>query len=103
MLPAFGVLKRFKFLRGTALDPFGASAERKAERALIEEYEHTIDALLAGLDDDNLAIAVEIASVPAEIRGFGHVKLAAMQQAAAKRTALLQRFHAGVPSEKKAA
>jgi indolepyruvate ferredoxin oxidoreductase len=101
MMPAFGVLKKFKFLRGTALDPFGHTAERKAERALIAEYESTIAELLAGLTVANLALAVDVASVPADIRGFGHIKEAAMQRARTKREELLRLFHQ--PEQKKAA
>ena len=94
MMPAFGVLKRMKFLRGTALDPFGKTAERRAERALISEYEATLKELLIGLAQadgaQKLSIAIEIASLPAGIRGFGHVKEAAMKKAAARRERLMR-------------
>ncbi|HEX4327898.1 MAG TPA: indolepyruvate ferredoxin oxidoreductase family protein [Burkholderiales bacterium] len=89
MMPAFGVLKRFKFLRGSLLDPFGHTAERRAERALIAEYEQTIEGLLVDLNAKNLPLAAEIAALPATIRGFGHIKDAAMKKAAAKRAELL--------------
>jgi indolepyruvate ferredoxin oxidoreductase len=95
MMPAFGLLKRFKFLRGSAMDPFGHTKERKKERALIGEYEATVKDLLGGLTQENLAQAIEIAAIPAEIRGFGHVKEAAMQKAAAKREKLLATWRAG--------
>ena len=71
---AFKLLARFKGLRGTAFDIFGRSAERRQERRLIEDYLETLAALAAGLDADNHALAVEIAKLPEEIRGFGHVK-----------------------------
>jgi indolepyruvate ferredoxin oxidoreductase len=71
---AFKLLAKLKGLRGTALDVFGYTAERKGERRLIEEYFATIDTLLAALDHDNHALAVEIASIPEQIRGYGHVK-----------------------------
>jgi indolepyruvate ferredoxin oxidoreductase len=103
MMPAFGLLKRFKFLRGTALDPFGHTAERKTERALIAEYEGTIGELLGSLSAANLPAAVDVAAISAEIRGFGHIKEATIRKAKAKREALLQRFHAGPPQAKKAA
>jgi indolepyruvate ferredoxin oxidoreductase len=74
MMTAFRLLARLKFLRGTALDPFGLSQERKGERALIEEYRQSIGEIIAGLTPDNHALAVEIASVPEQIRGYGHVK-----------------------------
>jgi indolepyruvate ferredoxin oxidoreductase len=74
MFTAMRLLAKLKFLRGTALDVFGYSAERREERALIGEYEKTIDALLGELDAERLPIGVDIASIPEHIRGFGHVK-----------------------------
>jgi indolepyruvate ferredoxin oxidoreductase len=74
MRTAFGVLARLKGLRGTALDPFGRTEERRTERALIGEYRASIDELLHSLSANNLDLAVEIARVPEQIRGYGHVK-----------------------------
>jgi hypothetical protein len=74
MLPAFKMLAKLKFLRGTAFDIFGYSQERKTERALISQYESLVDELLAGLTPANHALAVKLASVPDDIRGYGHVK-----------------------------
>ncbi|MGH6627691.1 MAG: indolepyruvate ferredoxin oxidoreductase family protein [Burkholderiaceae bacterium] len=74
MRSAFGLLARMKGLRGTALDIFGRSAERKMERALINEYRECIEELLSSLNAERLALAVEIARIPEQIRGFGHVK-----------------------------
>ncbi|HJT98058.1 MAG TPA: DUF6537 domain-containing protein, partial [Rhodanobacteraceae bacterium] len=71
---AFKLLAKLKGLRGTALDVFGYTAERKGERRLIEDYFRTIGVLIAALDRDNHALAVEIASIPERIRGYGHVK-----------------------------
>ncbi|MGC9269950.1 indolepyruvate ferredoxin oxidoreductase family protein [Acidiphilium sp.] len=74
ILLVFGVLQHFKILRGTALDPFGRSEERRTERALIDRYEASVRAALAHLDENNFAIAVQLAGVPAQIRGYGHIK-----------------------------
>jgi indolepyruvate ferredoxin oxidoreductase len=75
MRAAFVVLAKLKGLRGTALDVFGKTEERKTERALIGQYKASIDELLAaGLSTERLALAVEIARIPEEIRGYGHVK-----------------------------
>jgi indolepyruvate ferredoxin oxidoreductase len=74
VLTAFRVLEKFKFLRGTAFDPFGRSEERRIERALPARYERSIRQAIASLNDDNFAKAIELASLPAQIRGFGHVK-----------------------------
>ena len=71
---AFKMLARLRGLRGTAFDIFGYSAERKHERASIDEYFAIVDELLAKLDRGNIALAIEIASVPEQIRGYGHIK-----------------------------
>ncbi|HEX7969327.1 MAG TPA: DUF6537 domain-containing protein, partial [Stellaceae bacterium] len=92
MLRAFGVLAKLKFLRGTPLDPFGRSEERRTERRLIAEYEATVDELIAGLTPENHALAIELASVPEQIRGFGHVKMANLAAARARQEKLLDAF-----------
>jgi len=92
MLGMFGILARLKGLRGTALDIFGRTEERRMERALIGEYEQTVATLLAGLTRDNLALAVEIASLPEPIRGYGHIKATSVAAARAKRDELLVRY-----------
>jgi indolepyruvate ferredoxin oxidoreductase len=92
MMKAFGVLAKFKGLRGTALDIFGYTAERKMERALIGEYRATVGGLLAKLTADNLSQAVAIASIPEDIRGYGHVKERHFKAAKEKEAALLAAF-----------
>jgi indolepyruvate ferredoxin oxidoreductase len=89
MLPAFRLLARMKGLRGGALDIFGRTEERRAERALIVEYERDVETLLGGLTRDNHTVAVEVASLPETIRGFGHVKAKSIAAARAKRDQLL--------------
>ena len=74
MMKAFGLLQHGKRLRGTAFDPFGRAAERKDERARIEAYRERIENLLLDLDSARLPLAVEIASLPERIRGYGHVR-----------------------------
>jgi indolepyruvate ferredoxin oxidoreductase len=68
------VLAKLRGLRGTALDVFGRTEERRTERALIEEYRQTVQELVAGLQPGSHALAVEIAALPEKIRGYGHVK-----------------------------
>ncbi len=94
MRRAMGWLARCKGLRGTALDPFGRTEERRTERALIQEYRVCIDELLAGLTAERLALALEIARIPEEIRGYGHVKARHLQAARARWAALMQRWRA---------
>ena len=74
MLGVFGWLARFKGLRGTALDIFGNTEERRTERALIQEYRASIEEVLRSLNADNHALAVDIARLPDQIKGYGHVK-----------------------------
>jgi indolepyruvate ferredoxin oxidoreductase len=74
MMTAFRWLAPLRRLRGGPFDPFGYTAERRAERALIDDYQATVRRLLVRLDADNLQQAVTIASLPETLRGFGHVK-----------------------------
>ncbi|MET0319801.1 MAG: indolepyruvate ferredoxin oxidoreductase family protein, partial [Duganella sp.] len=74
MWTAFRLLAKLKGLRGGAFDPFGYTAERKMERALIGDYRTMIATVLEQLTPDNHALAVELASLPEKVRGFGHVK-----------------------------
>jgi indolepyruvate ferredoxin oxidoreductase len=101
MLGAFRTLAKFRILRGTPLDIFGYTEERRLERTLITQYEQTIDRLLAGLTPQNHALAVQIASLPEEIRGFGHIKLRSIEAAGRKRDDLLASF--GLAAKQKAA
>jgi indolepyruvate ferredoxin oxidoreductase len=94
VLKLFGVLSKFKGLRGTAWDIFGRTEERRMERALIEEYEQTVGTLLAGLTRENHALAIEIASLPETIRGYGHIKAESAKAARKKLAELLARYRA---------
>lgn len=92
MMSAFKLLAGLKFLRGSPLDVFGYSAERKMERQLIADYEATIEELLNGLTSQNHELAVAIATIPEHIRGYGHVKEQYLEKAKAEEEALLQAF-----------
>ncbi len=83
-LKAMKVLAKGKKLRDTPFDVFGRTAERKAERALITDYEARIEKLLAAITPANLTLAATYAGVPDMIRGFGHVKAANMKKAQAR-------------------
>jgi indolepyruvate ferredoxin oxidoreductase len=89
MLPVFRVLAKGKRLRGGWLDVFGYSAERRRERQTIHDYEATLDEIEQRLSGDNHRAAVALASLPEEIKGFGHVKDAAYKTAMEKRETLL--------------
>jgi indolepyruvate ferredoxin oxidoreductase len=93
---AFRVLAKLRFLRGTPADPFGYTAERRGERALIVAYEQTVGALLDDLRMGNVALAARIASVPEQIRGYGHVKHEHLERAKAREADLLQEWQAAL-------
>ena len=87
-----GVLAKMKGLRGSPLDIFGYSEERKAERALIKQYEGDVDHVLKNLSAENLDAAVALLSVPDHIRGYGPVKEGNMKRAAKIREELMEKF-----------
>ncbi len=97
MMGAFRVLAKFRRFRGSWLDVFGRSAERRIERALIGEYESLVSELLAMLAPHNHALAVELARIPEHIRGYGHVKERHLKIAKAKEAELLAAFRAATP------
>ena len=95
LMPALRVIASGRRLRFGPLDVFGRSAERRIERALVDEYRATVESLLPELVAARLPLAVHIASVPQRIRGFGHVKLAAVATARAQWSALVARWARG--------
>jgi indolepyruvate ferredoxin oxidoreductase len=88
------LLARMKALRGRWLDPFGHSADRRTERRLIADYETVVEELIAKLSLDNYGLAVEIAQIPEQIRGYGHVKLRYLENAKRRESELLAAFRA---------
>ena len=95
MRSAFGLLAKLKGLRGGALDIFGRTEERKTERALIGEYKACIEELLKTLNAANRTLATEIARIPDDIRGYGHVKERHLAAARSKWNVLMQRWRSG--------
>ena len=92
--PLFKVLAALKGLRGTPFDIFGYTEERRTERALIREYEDTVEELLQALTPENHAAALEVASLPEEIRGYGHIKARSAVAARKKRDQMLAAIRA---------
>jgi indolepyruvate ferredoxin oxidoreductase len=88
----FKLLARLRFLRGGALDVFGYSAERRMERRLIAEYKALVEFLLSRIDATNIGLAVDIAILSDDIRGFGHIKMQAVRAVKARETELLAEF-----------
>jgi indolepyruvate ferredoxin oxidoreductase len=95
MLRVFGLLARLKPLRGTPLDPFGYSAERRMERALIRQYEADMAEVAERLAPETREAAIALAELPLQIRGFGPVKAANEAAAARRREELLATIRAG--------
>lgn len=75
LLPAFGLLERGKRLRGTPFDPFGRTAMRRLERALVVEFESALDSIVASVTEANLAEATRIVGLPDTVRGYEELKL----------------------------
>ncbi|MBT4109694.1 MAG: indolepyruvate ferredoxin oxidoreductase family protein, partial [Pelagibacterales bacterium] len=93
ILPVFKGLSKLKFLRGTILDPVGKTKERKMERFLISQYKEDINKILKEVNSKNIALAVEIASIPEMIRGYGHVKEEHMKKASIQRQQLIESWN----------
>lgn len=96
------LLARLKGLRGTPFDPFGYTAERRAERELITWYDGVIERLLGGLDAAHLPSLVAIAKTPMEIRGYGPVKDAAIGKVKAEVERLFAELDAPSPAKMRA-
>jgi indolepyruvate ferredoxin oxidoreductase len=94
MLVGFQVLAKLKRLRGTPLDIFGYTGERKMERGLITEYEALLAQILAGLSANKLDTAVELARLPDGIRGYAYVKDESLVEVSARKTELMAAFTA---------
>ena len=93
MLGVFKVLARLKTLRGTPLDIFGYTAERRQERQLIEDYVRLTGILIDGLTPENHSVSIELAELAWEIRGFGQVKEGNIAEVKEREQDLLEEFH----------
>ncbi|MBL8703166.1 MAG: indolepyruvate ferredoxin oxidoreductase family protein [Alphaproteobacteria bacterium] len=97
LMTGLRMLAGLRRLRGTRLDPFGRTAERRMERKLIDDYEALLEEIAAQLRPGNHAVAVELAAIPEKIRGYGHVKERHLAEAKTREAALLKRFRAPPP------
>ncbi len=102
MMWVFRGLARLRGLRGTAWDPFGYTRERRAECRLRDRYLADIARLTAGLTAETLPVAVQIAEIPEQIRGYGHVKEKAMAEADAERARLFAELDGAAPARRAA-
>jgi indolepyruvate ferredoxin oxidoreductase len=92
MLTGFKIMRHLKFLRGTPLDVFGRTEERRTERALIGEYQSSMLVVLSHLSAHNHGLAVDVARIPEQIKGFGHVKERNLKVARLQWKALMAKF-----------
>ncbi len=94
VIPAFRLLAKLRFLRGTALDVFGHTQERRTERALIAQYKSNVDQALSVIassrDAGHYDTALELAELPETIRGYGHVRARGIQVARQQELVLLE-------------
>jgi indolepyruvate ferredoxin oxidoreductase len=98
--PVFALLPRMKRLRGTRLDVFGRTEERRMERRFVAEYFAMVEDLSARLDAGNVATATAIARLPEELRGFGHVKMKSAERYERRRGELLEKIGAAKATER---
>lgn len=103
MLPAFGMLAKFKFLRGTALDVFGYHRDRRVERQLIKDYEADMALVKQVLNKNNVDLCAELLRMPDDIRGYGPVKEKSLEKATKRRAELRAMLENGVTQVRKVA
>jgi indolepyruvate ferredoxin oxidoreductase len=94
----FRLLRRLKGLRGTRFDPFGRTAERRMERKVLADYEVLLEEIAATLTPENHQLAVQLAELPENIRGFGHIKWRNVGQTEDEKARLIERFRAMTPN-----
>jgi indolepyruvate ferredoxin oxidoreductase len=98
LMGAFKVLARFKGLRGTPLDVFGYTHERRVERQLVRDFEGRLEEIVGKLTTENHAVAVGLANIPQKIKGFGHIKARNLEAAKKEEADLLARFRSPTPT-----
>jgi indolepyruvate ferredoxin oxidoreductase len=92
VLPVLRLLAKLRWLRGSKLDPFGMSADRRLDRALLERYERLLDRIARELDESRFEIALELARLPERVRGYGPIKAAAAARARSAEDELWRRW-----------
>lgn len=97
MLKAMKVLANFKVVRGTSLDVFKNSTDRKLDRQWISDYEAMLAHVLNSLNQNNLQTAIELAALPEQLRGFGHIRHKHSMQVIARKSYLMNLFDGKKP------
>jgi indolepyruvate ferredoxin oxidoreductase len=101
VLPLLRVLAKFRGLRGTKLDPFGYGADRRLERDLLARYEALLDRIVAELDEPRFELAVRLAELPGQVRGYGPIKREAAAHAQATERQLWEQWAAPTVAERR--
>ena len=91
----FSILSRFKFLRGSRFDVFGYSRERRQERESLNDFKNQFLQVARELTEENYSLGCELADLPLDIKGFGHIKAANLQKVLDRRDSLMAKFKAG--------
>ncbi|HEX5264991.1 MAG TPA: indolepyruvate ferredoxin oxidoreductase family protein [Phenylobacterium sp.] len=102
MLHLMPLLARLKFLRGRWCDPFGQTAERRAEREVRDQFFEVLDEIVARLGTADSDLLLELASLPQSLRGYGHVKAAALETYKVKLAEVRKRLAGGAPARRPA-
>ena len=92
----FRLLAKLKWMRGTRLDLFALTKERRLEREDLARFETDLEEICAGLSADNYRTAVELAKLPEKLRGYGHIKARNREALLRQRTQLLNEFRGEV-------
>jgi len=103
MVPVLRLLAKLRWLRGTKFDPFGMTADRRVERELLARYESLLDRIAAELDESRFELAVELARLPEQVRGYGPIKSAAAVRSRVAEQELWERWAAPAARESRAA
>jgi indolepyruvate ferredoxin oxidoreductase len=98
VLPLLRLLAKLKWLRGTKLDPFRFSADRRLERELRDHYERLLERIAAELDESRFALALRLAELPSQVRGYGPIKRAAAERARVAERELWERWATTAPA-----
>ncbi|MFD3486998.1 indolepyruvate ferredoxin oxidoreductase family protein [Streptomyces sp. NPDC058665] len=96
--PTFRVLRAARRLRGTPIDPFARTEMRRAERALITQYQQHVRQALEQLTPDNADAVAQLAELPRAIRGYEGIKAARIEEYLAQAPRALEALHSGTPA-----
>ncbi|MEX0603647.1 MAG: indolepyruvate ferredoxin oxidoreductase family protein [Marinobacter sp.] len=95
---AFTLLAKLRTLRGTVMDPFRYSADRKLDRAMLTDYQNLVARIGRELDTSNYETFLQLAELPADVRGYGPVRQQAAEGIREKQSQLIKALDTGRPT-----